>query len=398
MTPLQPQSWQQGFDLLCWSLHEGPAQPDEFRQLAASLQQWDGFITQLQWHRVASHAWRRLEPFRQQLPADVLHALQSGRQQTAALAMKHSQELIRLASHFTERKIPFVVLKGVPLSLHLYQDAGRRFSRDIDILVQPERVDDAQALLTDCGYALTYPSPALPAIIHERYRTLRKDCTLTHRRHGTAIELHWRLNDNPHFLPLSRLNPFHSSSSVVLGGQSIPVLQDECNALYLIMHATHSAWARLSWLTDIAALMRRPTDWPAVFALARQLGVEAAVRVTLQLAHELLAAPLPSPEIPDSWRARYLLEQGRMTLASARYPTPARVLLQRMMHCRRANFLDFLLRKEMGISLNDIALLPLPEPLTFLYYPLRPLLWAWRHSIGPANRMTGQTQLQKVAP
>lgn len=398
MTPEQQSQWQHGFDLLCWSLREGPGTAEEFNRLTTPIRQWDGFINQLHWHRVAGLAWRRLAHFRNQLPEDVADVLQQARHQTASLAMKHGQELIHLSRQFNDNALPFVILKGLPQSLRLYQDAGRRFSRDIDILVPEARIEDAHDILTASHYVPAYPAITAPDLFIKRFRQQRKDCTYNNRQNGTVVELHWRLNNNPFFLPLEALHPLSAAKTVDLAGHALPVFQNECNALYLMLHATHSGWARLSWLTDIAELMRQPLDWMAVMTLARKLKVEPGVVVTLQLAHELLDAPLPPVKLADSWQARALLRQARITLRSARYPTPANMLLQRTLHCQRIDYFRFLLLRELGLSLNDMLLLPLPDKLFFLYYPLRPLLWAWRHTIGPLDLVSGRHRLKNAAP
>src|SRR3990167_2590212 len=343
-------SWQQGFALLCWSLQAGPADAAEFERLTAPVTDWEPFISQLRWHRVSALAWQRLAPFSSRLPDTVNTALQELRQQIGMRAMKHSMQLLALARLFSVHDIPFIVLKGITLSLQLHGDPARRFSKDIDILVREQDTDACHQLLLRNGYHRAYPGEQVPPNVLNYYRQFKKDCTYVNEEDGTQLELHWRFDNNPHFLPLGKLDPFHHCAHVNLAGVALPVLSPEHNALYLIMHAAHSCWARLSWLTDIARLLQQP---------------------------------LPDVPCHGDWRARWLLRSILQTLQAGRYPGNTLRLLHPLLYSNGLRYWLFHLRRNMALSLNDIALLPLPRALFFLYYPLRPLLWSWRRSIGP---------------
>lgn len=382
--------WQQGFALLCWTLQSGPGNDADFNRLAQAITDWEPFIQQLRWHRTGALTWRRLAPYRAQLPDAVGTALQQCRQQITALAMKHSAHVLQLTHLFNAHQIPFIVLKGVSLSLQLYGDPARRFSKDIDILVREADVDAAHQALLGNGFHRTYPGETLPDTVLHHYRQFKKDCTYRHERDGTLLELHWRFDNNPHFLPLQHFNPFDHIEHISLSGVPVPVLTAEHNTLYLIMHAAHSSWARLSWLTDIATLLQKPLDWRWIIDTARALHIEPVVWVTLQLAHRLLQVPVPDVPCRASWRARWVLNGMQQTLQQARYPSNTVRMLLPFLFCNRPTFWLFHLRRNMAISLNDMALLPLPRALFFLYYPLRPFLWGWRRTVGPLDLVSAR--------
>lgn len=380
--------WQLCFRLLCWSLQENRENASDALQLIQAIERWDYFIDQLHWHRVAALAWQRLGPLGQLLPPHVVLALQQLKQKTRQLALQHSHEISRLAPQFDAHQIPFIVLKGVTLSAQLYDDPLRRFSRDMDILVAEADIEAADQLLAANGYRRTFPPPHLPARFMRHFRQLMKDCTYTHQDNGRQIELHWRFENNPYFLPLPSFQPFAHIERYAFSGTSVPVLSAEHNVLYLIMHIAHSSWARLSWLTDIARLLRQPLDWKRVISMAREQQIDAVVWVTLQLAHRLLQAPLPALPLPASWRARWLLRQIEPCLQEGHYPPTFLRLAQQFLYCPRPDFLRFHLLRKMGLSVNDMAILPLPDRLFFLYLPLRPVLWGWRRTFGPLDAIS----------
>jgi hypothetical protein len=66
---------------------------------------------------------------------------------------------------------------------------------------------------------------------------------------------------------------------------------------FLCVHGTKHQWKRLSWLCDIAELIRAYPElrWEQVAAQAARLGIERRLYLGLFLANRLLEAPLPKP-------------------------------------------------------------------------------------------------------
>lgn len=378
--------WQLCFRFLCRCLHNAPVDVEAFRHLTAPITQWEYFIQQLRWHRVAGHVWHNIAPFAQQLPEPVIAELRRLRRQISVNYLRNMSILQALGSLLGEHNIPFVALKGVPLSQHLYGDPARRFSKDVDLLIRESDLETTRDLLVRNGFQQLIPMPDLPPITQRRYQRLVKDATFRHRDNGASLELHWRLMPNPHYLPANRFDPFANATPCPELGTTALLMSPEYNALYLITHAAHSAWGRLSWLKDIAELMDSPLDWDNVIQLARDCRIETTVWTTLQLAHKLLGARLPVtatvPPLPATVQARYLARHGEIALQRSTYPGPLANYLQALLYSGNPRYIWFHLVCHMGLSIHDIAMLPLPRALFFLYYPLRPVLWLIRHKTG----------------
>jgi hypothetical protein len=115
---------------------------------------------------------------------EVDQALEAGLRHGAFLQLT----AMRVAAMLEREGIVSVPLKGSQLSELLYGDPGRRLSNDIDLLVDPERLTDAVAVIEGLGYQgptdFVYPS-GLPqlhfALLHPRDEL-------------PPIELHWRVH------------------------------------------------------------------------------------------------------------------------------------------------------------------------------------------------------------
>ena len=85
----------------------------------------------------------------------------------------------------TTLKMPYVVMKGEPLSLHLFGESLARTVTDLDVLVSADRVHDAIDQLGALGFQ------------HLERDTIRpwayNQVALRHVDHGAILELHWRI-------------------------------------------------------------------------------------------------------------------------------------------------------------------------------------------------------------
>ena len=62
------------------------------------------------------------------------------------------RELDKVSKELTKNKIKFVVLKGMALDTLDTYTPGIRFSRDIDILIAKDQIEDAFEIVNGCGY------------------------------------------------------------------------------------------------------------------------------------------------------------------------------------------------------------------------------------------------------
>src|SRR5208337_1718753 len=115
------------------------------------------------------------------------------------------------------------VLKGIPLAVLAYGDAGLRDTGDIDLLIDEKDIAAADALLQEAGYLRVDPEVELTPRRFAYYAAHWKDFVYHHRVSGDAVELHWRLTRNC-AMPGSMLTRAESVSSVAVGSLRIPTL------------------------------------------------------------------------------------------------------------------------------------------------------------------------------
>lgn len=215
--------------------------------------------------------------------------------------------------------IPAMPVKGLVIADRLYGDLASRPCADLDVLVRPGDYAAAGSVLYELGFRQR-AEPRYKALVHEFHGPAwDRGAGPDHVR----LELHWALwADSERRMGTDGM--WERSVATTLLGHPIRTLSPEDTLLHLAIHRTRSA-LRLRWVADVAELVRTAgatLDWDAFLARARIAGGRTASWVVLDLARDLLDAPVPSgvlDELAVGWPKRSVLERtcGRTALFRA---------------------------------------------------------------------------------
>lgn len=284
-----------------------------------------------------------------------------------------------------ERGIPALALKGLPLSVRLFDTPLARECYDIDLLVPPSAAGAAAAALSQGGWRMREPSfeptPARSRC-YERYVKNR-----IFSGPGGTLELHHRLANNPFLLP-ARFEDLHAGAArVEIGGASFAALGDSDLLAYLCVHGQMHRWSRLKWLCDVAALIASVPEDGFVEAVERgrrhKLAPRPAFATALRLCRDVLHVRLPAAAAPlacGAWAERQVRKScdlwsrprgGRGLQGAARRLDEMRTGLTISPSWRNAAHEV----ARLFAAPYDLGRVNLPDRLFFLYLPLRPMLW-----------------------
>jgi len=241
-------------------------------------------------HRVETLAQRVLEThglLELLGPAGTDLARRNGARLPRRLALARAEGAVRTT--MLASGIPFSILKGSTLSHRIYGDPVLRHSKDIDLLVAPERLWETVALLEKDGWAEEHPgfprSDAYRWLLRHRWYHLE-----FHKPgHGLHLEIHWHVEA----LPGSRFDRLWVPE---LLAARVDKPLTACEFLYLCAHGEHHTWMRLKWLGDLRAILdRRPALWGEAWALAPSMGMRAILRQVAGLLDVLYGLQLEAP-------------------------------------------------------------------------------------------------------
>jgi hypothetical protein len=308
---------------------------------------WDRFLALARRHRVQGLCSAGLEQLRVGVPAAVRAALQADRRTIAADGLRAVSLCGDLRAAFDKASLPLLFLKGITVGQLAYGDPFVKMGWDVDILVQPADLPAAAVLLQRLGYAAILPLDVRAIAAWHR----RNKESVWVRDGGLTIELHTRLADNSELL--DELNPFSATQLVeVLPGVTLPTLHPEKLFAYLAVHGASSAWFRLKWLCDFAALIaaKSEAEIERLHRRASELGAGRASAWALLLCQRLLGVAGASVErlgLAHHPTHRQLLRLGLAELADEAEPTG------RLLGTRRIHYAQLLLKPGLGFAARE---------------------------------------------
>jgi hypothetical protein len=297
--------------------------------------------------------------------------------------LRLSADLEKICKLFNENDIPVLALKGPILGDDLYGDISLRTSGDIDVLVPIAQLAKVEEVLVNQGFV---KDDYIKTILND-WKWRHHHVTYYHPDKIIKIEIHWRLNPGPSKEPgFQELWKRKRKSS--LTNYPVYYLSREDLFLFLVSHGARHGWSRLRWLVDIKQIVKQKIDWILLLRLLKKYHYQDVSGQAIILISELLNAPIIKESQPLlNCKANKLAQAAVFYLEKMvnlhNEPVPEDVsayhkrhLFQLMSKIQKVIFIMSFLYPYP----EDAEALPLPKRLHFLYFPLRPFLWAWRRT------------------
>ncbi len=347
---------------------------------------WHEFVQLSIHHRVFPVIYKKLQILKQDsIPAQAVTRLRSEYQKNVFRMLQLSGETEQLAKIFTSRKIRTLFLKGPVLATHLYGEISLRTSSDLDILIPIHDLERAEQLLESLGYQ---KDDYIVSVLND-WKWRHHHITFFHPQKKIKVEIHWRLNPGPAREPSFEALWKRKSLSSNLNNNPVYMLGNEDLFLFLVSHGARHGWSRLRWLYDIHILLTKDIDWKAERKLLRHYGYSYFGGQAINLCKRLLNTKIPNEikSLSDRKRSNRLAESALFYIRNIvnlhSEPLPKEVASYHKKH------LFLLMSSEQKLLYiasflfpypEDARILPMPKFLHFLYFPLRPFLWAWRRT------------------
>ena len=202
--------------------------------------------------------------------------------------------IARLLKALRQAGLPTLVLKGAPLAVLHYRDAGLRPMSDFDILVPTADAPRAFDCLSRLGWEAQFSGPP------EWLVPVRQ--AISYRNADSQdFDLHWHVlwercgpDDDAPF--------WQAAVPVSIAGEQTLTLCPADQLLHACAHgARYNDFPTVRWAADATVIIRQAgpaLDWDRLLSLAGALGMSLPLRDTLRFLHSQLEVPLP-PEVLD---------------------------------------------------------------------------------------------------
>jgi putative nucleotidyltransferase-like protein len=365
----------------CCIWPRGETRTAAIRRAGAAAIDWHRFLETVRRQRVTGLARDGIMAADLAMPEAVVAKLAADAAATGRDALKLASEALQIQAAFDKARLPCLFVKGSALAMLAYGNLGIKQAWDIDLLVAPDDVARAGALLESLGYVRQMPPPDFPESRFRAWVAIAREGLFHNAARNIHLELHWRLSDN--HAQLADVLPSGPALCVeVSPGRALRTLGEEDLFAYLCLHGAHHAWARMKWLADVAAwLAGKPQDEVVrLYRAAQARHVGRAAAQALLLSKLLFGLPLPPGLLAEMERDRVVrwlvpvaLEAmtGDRILGSMRIEASHFLVADGLWH-----WLQEVSAKSIGWT--DFQRLALPRPLYFLYPVLRLPSWLWR--------------------
>jgi Uncharacterised nucleotidyltransferase len=361
--------------LACCADPCGDEHGERIRSILSRPLDWERMLRLVDHHRVVPQVYSELSALSHLVPVQHLNAIRLRYEDNARKTLWFTGELVRIVGHLESVGIKALPYKGPVLAQTLYGEVTRRQFSDLDILTLPTDVLKAKAALHDLGYKTAIE---LAPRIETAYVKTGYEYSFSAAHRSNLLELQWRILPRFYSIDFDVADFFERSDEIVVGGCRMRTLRAEDLLLVLCVHAAKHLWVQLSWLCDIAQLVKTGRlDWNVIQDEARRLGIERIVSLNLLLAQKLLGSQSHSSR--QTWAfqkdpSTAVLDEILRIIERGTHCDTESLSYFRLMMRLREHWQDrarLLWRLTVTPSVSEWSAIQLPQPLQPLYRLLR---------------------------
>jgi hypothetical protein len=263
---------------------------------------WSRFARLAGRHRVEGLVWPVLAAAAVEAPADIASILKDRAFRIARQNLLAAAECKRLRDAFASAGIDLLFIKGLTVAVLAYGSIMPKAASDVDVLIARNDLRRACNILRQLGYRALLPAAGSDTAL-TRWHAVSKE-SIWRGGDGSMLELHTSLADHSELIPSIGIGSPRQSVDVASDVHLDTLARDELFA-YLCVHGASSAWFRLKWLADLAALLAEceQAETSRLYDRALDLGAGVPAAAALILAHRLFGITV-APERLGDWMRR----------------------------------------------------------------------------------------------
>jgi hypothetical protein len=380
--------------LSCARTCPGPAASNRTRELLENEIDWAYLLRTAERHGLIPLLdWNLRATAPERIPSSIMERIRTQFLVNAGRNLILTGKLLKILNLLEANDILAIPFKGPVLASSLYGDLALRSFSDLDILVLKRDMVKSREVIISSGFQW---KPQLSPVYMENYKFVYECLTFKDKNGRDWIEIDGWISSRE--LPWNFELEYFAQRliQVPLEGKMVPAFSPEDLLLILCLHGAKHCWSRLSWLCDIAELIRvyERLDWGKVLREAETRRCKRMLLLGLFLGHKLLEADLPNEicaQIQGDPRVRLLGDSITQKFLSDETPVGTVGLINFYLRLsdRFKQRSAFLMRMVFTPTVEDMQNLPLPCPLSFLYYFAHPLRLLRKYGLHPVKSFIG---------
>lgn len=266
----------------------------------ASIDQWSNLLSVLKFHWILPLLYRRIGSLPPEVcpPESITDQMRMAFLESHVRSLCMERQLSEILDAFQDEDVEALVLRGPALAWSVYPDPVLRPGSDLDLLVLPEQIVQARAILDHLGYKC----------LSKRFEVAKdffREEDFVHRknpRDNLVVDLHWTHWELHPFFGISRevgvKDLFHRALKVKSSSLTFATLHPVDALIHAAIHLAmiHNQDMRLIWICDIALLarhLRMPEDWEVLQERSVAWSARLAVENSFKIAQAWTGLRLP---------------------------------------------------------------------------------------------------------
>ena len=253
---------------------------------------WDYLLKKASYHKMRPILYSNLIQYSDRVPEDVMCTLKDYYFINTQRNLLFMGELCRLVKIFQSENISLIPYKGPILSIQAYGNISLREFGDIDIFIDKKDFNIVKRILLHENYETVMN---LNESKESEYIKFQREYKFRNIDNNVLLEIQWNPIGFSFSLPNFNYFPVNNFKSISLNELDVETFTDEDLILILSIHVAGHMWSRLSWLFDLAELIKRSEtiDWNQIMEKSHYLSIKRILFLNLSLSKKLFNLELP---------------------------------------------------------------------------------------------------------
>ena len=288
--------------------------------------------------------------------------------------MLMTSELLNIVKLLKKYDIDLIAFKGPTLSQMAYGNISLRQYVDLDIFINKKDTYIIQDLMFKNNYNRSLELGLSQEKIWFKYA---HDIGFKNQINGTNIEFHWSMLDTDHPVSLLNMDFFDDKKNLQLNNIDIPIVSNEKFLVYLCIHGSKHMFERVEWVVDIDKFIKnQKLDWNKILDIVEKDNSIKFFILGLYMSNLLYHTPIDE-------RFEKYFDADIKTIAEYifscwnkdnEFNTKNNLKFMIKLFISRSDKLQYLHKIYLKPTFVEYWYISFPEPLYFLYYPLRQYL------------------------
>ncbi len=298
-TDLIPEKQGPLLELLLLCLHQDRSQFPAGKLKNLSREEWQELADLAAEHRVVPMFYHRLSVngLTEALPEgeEAIQFLRAYFRQVSKYNLRRFGEIKTLLNRSKQQDIPVILLKGIYLAYHVYENPGLREMNDVDILCRKKDLKKIYTILTEMGYRSVNPVQIEDI---ENVTEQHQHLAVMIKNEVAAFEIHWTITKPDLHFSINPEKLWQYTEKISFAGEEAFSLSAEDLLMHLCIHVSyqHKFSFGLRPFLDIAEVIHRKKsriNWTNFIKRTQDFGWGKGVYLSIHLARTFLGADVP---------------------------------------------------------------------------------------------------------